>query len=284
MRSPAGALLPIDEEDRRAAAHIAAGAALLKPSWPKLAEFFQALFRDAPPEDVTRFTPASLAELAERVFDRSKTRKPGETLVTLFNFRAEGEDLVRNETVLVAVNDDRPFLFDSLIGEVSAQGARVHALFHPVVTATRDANGARAAKGASQRESVIVLVLQAMMSEERQAALIKGAEDVFTQVRLAVRDWGKMQSHLAETIETLQDVSAAGVARGARRKPRLSQLAGRQSFHLSGLPRLRLRGHERRPARTHRGIRAGCARRRRDPRHPARQRPRRADAPKCATS
>jgi glutamate dehydrogenase len=200
----AGAVLPTDEEDRKAAAHIAAGAALLKPSWPKLAEFFQALYRAAPPEDVTRYTPASLAELAERVFEHSKTRKPGETLVTLFNFRAEGADLVRNQTVLVAVNDDRPFLFDSLIGEVSAQGARVHALFHPIVTVTRDASGVRAEKGASLRESVIVLVLQAVMSKERRAALIKGAEDVFTQVRLAVRDWGKMQSHLAETIETLE--------------------------------------------------------------------------------
>ena len=201
----AGAAAAAHHDDAEAAARIVAGADMLKPAWPELAAFFKALYRDAPPEDVTRYTPASLAELAERVFTHSQTRKPGETLVTLFNFRAEADEIVRNETVLLAINDDRPFLFDSLIGEVSAQGARIHALFHPIVTATRDATGARSATGTALRESVIVIVLHSIVGEDRRAALVKGAQDVFRQVQLSVRDWRKMQERLHETIETLQN-------------------------------------------------------------------------------
>ena len=153
---------------------------------------------------MTRYTEASLAGLAQQVFTQSARRKPGETLVELFAFKAEGDNIVRNETVLLAINDDRPFLFDSLIGELSAQGARIHALFHPIVTVTRDADGERGEAGAALRESVIVAVLDPVVGEERQAALIKGAQDVFTQAHLAVRDWKKMQTRLGETIETLQ--------------------------------------------------------------------------------
>ncbi len=124
---------------------------------PELAAFFEALFRGAPPEDVTRYTAASLAELAPAGLHAfASGASPARRCVELFHFRAEGDDIVRNETVLLAVNDDRPFLFDSLIGEVSAQGARIHALFHPIVTVTRDADGVRAKPARTLRESVIV--------------------------------------------------------------------------------------------------------------------------------
>ncbi len=200
---PAGAAAAAHDDETRAAARLREGKSLLAGQ-PERAAFFEALFAGAPPEDVTRYTAASLAELAAHVYEHSERRKPGETRVELFQFRAEGDNIVRTETVLLAVNDDRPFLFDSLIGEISAQGARTHALFHPIVTVTRDADGARAASGGTLRESMIVLILEPVMSQERQAALIKGAGDVFNQVRLAVRDWKTMQTRLGETIATLK--------------------------------------------------------------------------------
>jgi glutamate dehydrogenase len=200
---PAGAAACAHNDETRAAARIREGKAILAAQ-PELAAFFEALFASAPPEDVSRYSAASLAELAGAIYTHGERRKQGETCVELFQFRAEGEDFVDNETVLVAINDDRPFLFDSLIGEISAQGARTHALFHPIITVTRDADGRRAKNGVSFRESVIVLILEPVLGEDRQAALIKGARDTFNQVHLAVRDWKTMQARLGETIETLK--------------------------------------------------------------------------------
>jgi glutamate dehydrogenase len=209
----AGAAIASHDEEIEAAARLKEGQGLLRTAEPALAFFFEALYRGAPPEDVTRYTPATLAELAGLVSQKSARRAAGETLVEIFDFRAEGDDLVRNETVLLAVNDDKPFLFDSLISEMTAQGARIHALFHPILNVTRDADGARAEAGASYRESTIVLILEPVIGEARRTALIKGAKDVFQQVRLSVRDWKKMQERLAETIAGLEkfppSVSAA---------------------------------------------------------------------------
>ncbi|MDE3116644.1 MAG: NAD-glutamate dehydrogenase, partial [Pseudomonadota bacterium] len=165
---------PADSDDTDAARHIAEGAALLNSATPAMTEFYRALYRDATTEDLARYDAASLAELASEAFARSAARRPGEPLVELFAFKASGRDLVRNETVLLAVNDDMPFLFDSLIGEVSAQGARVRALFHPIIAVSRDAEGHRG-RGTAIRESVIVLVLAPVTGKERQEALVKGA-------------------------------------------------------------------------------------------------------------
>ncbi|HUB85300.1 MAG TPA: NAD-glutamate dehydrogenase domain-containing protein, partial [Rhizomicrobium sp.] len=190
-----------DEED--AARRIAAARKLLSGDGVSPA-FFDALFAGAPPEDVARYTPASLAALAALAFDHSAARPADQSHIEILSFRAESDAGTRNENVLIAVNEDMPFLFDSMIGELAAQGVRVHALFHPIVSTTRDASGKRSGTGTAVRESVIVLVLDALIEGERAAALIAGAQNVFSQVRYAVRDWKQMQTHLKEAIVALK--------------------------------------------------------------------------------
>jgi glutamate dehydrogenase len=195
---------PLSEDDL-AMERIEAAGALLRTGDPGPSAFFAALYRSAPPEDITRYAPESLAELAGLVFAHTARRKPGETLVELIPFRAQGRDSVHNETILVAVNDDMPFLFDSLIGELSAQGIRTHALFHPIIPATRDDAGERSAQGTTVRESVIALVLDPIADKERRDAIAEAARRVFEQVKLAVRDWRKTLAHLQETKKALQE-------------------------------------------------------------------------------
>ena len=213
MTSPVAHALRNDSVDthdieERAVTELSAAASILKAAEPGLAAFFDAFYRGASPEDLTRYTPESLAALAGLVFAQSAVRKPGETLVTTFEFQAQVAELTRREAVLVAVNDDAPFLFDSLMAEMNAAGARVHALFHPLMFVARDAEGRRSDAGAQIKaqikESVIVLVLDPILDAERRSALEEGARNVFHQVRLAVRDWRKMRSHLLESIATLK--------------------------------------------------------------------------------
>jgi glutamate dehydrogenase len=213
MTSPAAQAIRNDSADAAVAAHevearavkeLSAAASILKFAEPGLAAFFDAFYRGASPEDLTRYTPESLAALAGLVFAQSAVRKPGETLVTTFEFQAQVAELTRREAVFVAVNDDSPFLFDSLMAEMNAAGARVHALFHPIMFVGRDAEGRRSDTGAQVKESVIVLVLDPMIDPARRAALEDGARNVFHQVRLAVRDWRGMREHLLESIAALK--------------------------------------------------------------------------------
>jgi len=168
-----------------------------------LGPFFAALYRDAPPEDVTRYAPESLAGLAQLVFEKTARRKSRETLVQVVPFESQQESGAKNQTLLIAANDDMPFLFDSLVAELSAQGVGIHAMFHPILPVNRDASGARTPSGANLRESVIVLVLDRLSDAARQK-LSTGAERVLRQVKLAVRDWEKMIAHLYDTVAALK--------------------------------------------------------------------------------
>jgi hypothetical protein len=68
-------------------------------------------------------TAIELATLARLVFARVAERRAAESLVTLFNPREETKDYPKNETVLIAANDDMPFLFDSAMA--ASNSARV---------------------------------------------------------------------------------------------------------------------------------------------------------------
>ncbi|MEJ0026977.1 MAG: NAD-glutamate dehydrogenase [Rhizomicrobium sp.] len=173
-----------------AAERLAAGARLLDD--PAERSFYDALFGNAPPDDVNRYAPEGLAALARLVRKRALAHRPGGSDVFLFCARDEDKDYAENDTVLVAVNDDKPFLFDSLIADVTAGGGRLRAVFHPIV----QQNG--------QAVSVIVLALEPILNEVRRAAILHSAKATFAQVAVAVRDWRAMTARLRESIDGLK--------------------------------------------------------------------------------
>ncbi len=186
------AAAPHDRTEEFKAQELLAQSATAAKDDPALLTFFEALYKNAAPEDVTRYAPTELAALTKLVFARAASRKPGETLVALFDPREEAREYVHSESVLIAVNDDRPFLFDSMMGEVTAQGARLRAVFHPILPI------------GGRPTSVIVLVLDTIVGADRREALLRGTEAVFAQVRVAVRDWQTMQIRLQEAIGGLK--------------------------------------------------------------------------------
>src|ERR1700704_1897365 len=98
-----------------AAAHLAVSAHLIGTSDPELASFFTGFTRYASPEDLIHYTGAELAALVKLVFARTAQRRPATSLVEIFNPGSEASAFARNETIIVAVNDDIPFLYDSCI-------------------------------------------------------------------------------------------------------------------------------------------------------------------------
>ncbi len=175
---------PISDGEAEAAARLEQGAGLAGGD----TVFYDALYRNAAPEDITRYTPEALAALARLVRKRVATRTRGNSLVDLFNPSAEDKAYPANECVLVAINDDMPFLFDSLIAELNAQSARLRAVFHPIVDGT----------------SVIVAVLDPVLDASRQQSIVQGARAVFAQVFEAVRDWKTMMERLEDSIDGLK--------------------------------------------------------------------------------
>ncbi len=162
------------------------------PRNAEFSRFSEALFRNAAAEDVAGYAPGEMLALAEAAFARAEAVRPGESHVELFDPVAERTDFPRRGTVLVAVNDDSPFLFDSVVNEITAEGLRLDAAFHPIV------------EMAGRRASIVVLVLESVADEKRRAALKDAVTAVLSAVHAAVEAWQPMRARLAEAIGWLR--------------------------------------------------------------------------------
>ncbi|MET0271913.1 MAG: NAD-glutamate dehydrogenase domain-containing protein, partial [Phenylobacterium sp.] len=101
------------------------------------------------------------------------------------------------------VQDDAPFLVDSVMGEISQQGLSVRALFHPIVTVQRDRAGLRGPTGTPRRESMIQVILDPI-GADREAALVRGVTETLKDVRAAVDDFPAMLALMGKTLAELE--------------------------------------------------------------------------------
>ena len=143
----------LHSEDEAAKALLHQARALLKKEDERT--FFDALFAGAASEDVTRSNATALASLARSALGEAQKHKPGAIEVSVLPC----EDVQDPECVVVAVNDDRPFLFDTALAAAVASGARIRAAFHPIL----EVNG--------KSISVILLVVDANLNEAAAKAL-----------------------------------------------------------------------------------------------------------------
>jgi len=158
---------------------------------------------DAQPEEVAELGAAGLARnLADfwRFAERRRGRSPQMRIV-----KALDADLDRLEIV----QDDAPFLVDSVMGEIADQGLHVRAMFHPIVEVRRDRAGLRGEAGAMRRESMIQVLLDDI-GRDREQALIEGVKATLSDVRAAVDDFPKMLALLAATTIELEESGKVG--------------------------------------------------------------------------
>ena len=147
-----------------------------------LLTFFDALYAGAMPQDVLHTDATRLAALARALWAEAGKRQKGAIRVALLDDS--------HDTVLVGINDDRPFLFDSALSAALAGGARVRAAIHPIITID------------GMRTSIIALVCDSITGEQRKA-LSDSLRDAFMQGAIAVRDWKAMLARLKDARDGL---------------------------------------------------------------------------------
>ena len=79
-------------------------------------------------EDLANHDAASLAFLAEQAWERMQRRTPAHHDIRAFNPAMHDE---RELTVLEVLNNNRPFLFDSIMAELGEAGIEVKLVTHP---------------------------------------------------------------------------------------------------------------------------------------------------------
>ncbi|MDP1872865.1 NAD-glutamate dehydrogenase [Phenylobacterium sp.] len=104
------------------------------------------------------------------------------------------------------VQEDAPFLVDSVMGEIAEQGFQVRAMFHPVVQVARDAKGLRAAEGALRRESMIQVFID-RIGPDREEQLLSGLRTALADARAAVADFPAMLDLMGRTVAELESLA-----------------------------------------------------------------------------
>jgi glutamate dehydrogenase len=185
-----------------------AGAALSRRRTDIPATFIAQLYARAVPEDVVRYGADDLAVLAERAYDFIVDRAPGAPKVRCETVPLTASGERKAVSVIEIVNDDMPFLVDSVMGEIADRRLDVRLVAHPMFAVQRKGSklislgapdGANAA-----RESFIHIHLAPIADEAARVELVRALEMVLGEVRLAVQDWRAMRDRLDGIVTDLK--------------------------------------------------------------------------------
>jgi glutamate dehydrogenase len=139
----------------------------------------------------------AMEEAATWLLAAAAVRAPGQSLVQIES--ATGE---RRHLRIAVINDDKPFLVDSVAATIAALGVGIDRLLHPVMPVARDAGGAitgigeMAAKETTARESLIYIETPRVDARQRRD-LLGALQTTLGDVHAAVSDWPAMQAAMA---------------------------------------------------------------------------------------
>ena len=156
----------------------------------------------------TRFARSDLEAAGALVLKAAQRRQPGDTGLA-HDTVSDGE---RRFTRFALINDDMPFLVDSIAGVFAARGLTIDRLVHPVVPVLRTKGRLTGIDKSGTRESWIYLETPRADARTRRA-VIEDLQTTLAAVRAAVSDWPAMQAAMAADADRLGDPEGAELLR-----------------------------------------------------------------------
>jgi len=173
--------------------------------------FARALFEHGLAEDLVRYDADAIAGFSSETYAAMATRKPGKPLIIFNTHKAVAagpKDTKKPITTINIVNDNMPFLIDSVIPELRELGYEILLIVHPIFSVERNPDGSLSkapqlfktgSHNTGKRESVMHIHINAINAAEQRtikSALTKLLKDV----RIVVNDWPKMMEKLQSTV------------------------------------------------------------------------------------
>jgi len=167
-------------------------------------KFAEAFYRRMTEDELPMHGADGWAALAGDFLEFARVRKPGKANVRSFNPSLSRDGWESPHTVLQIVNDDMPFLVDSVTMALAERGIGVHVLGHPVMRITRDKAGKLTAVGEGTSESLMHLEIDRLSASDA-AAIERAIREVLDDVRASVVDWAAMREKMLEIVSNFQD-------------------------------------------------------------------------------
>ena len=172
--------------------------------------FIRRYFALVAPDDIIYTSFDTLLGSAMSLWEFGAERQQGAPRIRLFNPSVEKNGWGLEHSVIEIVNDDMPFLVDSVSAEISRRDRKIHLMLHPVVRVQRDAKGRRLAIADTQSapaDAVVESYMHVEIDQETDPteleAIRSSIEHILHEVRLAVADWRQMRERMATIVAEL---------------------------------------------------------------------------------
>ncbi len=182
------------------------------PDAERVGTFIAAFYADVAPDDLFAKDVDVLFGQALSIWRFAQSRMPGSAILRVYNPSIEEHGWRSRHTVIEIVNDDMPFLVDSLTAELTVQGRKIYTVIHPVLNVARGETGERleeACQGRSVGQSVAESIMFLEIDEQTVPDILRGLEkrllEVLAGVRASVQDWQLMQASLQGAIVNLRE-------------------------------------------------------------------------------
>ncbi len=180
---------------------------------PYLDSLKQLLVAGALPGEVVDFSDTDCEAAARFVAGCAQRRPPGIALVRL---ESVGGQVGQRRMRICIVNDDMPFLVDSVSMAIAARGLIIHRLLHPVVCVERDEHGCLSDVlplcDSGNAESIMYIEVDRADARDRRE-LIAELHRVLADVRAAVSDWRALQDALHADADSMGSEEGAALLR-----------------------------------------------------------------------
>lgn len=174
-------------------------AALPKSASKETIAFVQDFYALTTAGDLEQLAPGRAAEIALecKEFLEKRPEKSGPK-IAIEKIRVTEGKRTLSRTRAMILNDDMPFLVDSLSALFTALGLSIHLLLHPILDVTRDTKGTigKRTKSNSHAESLIYLELSPLPAALDHETFLEHIERTLEHVAVCVADWSAMRSRV----------------------------------------------------------------------------------------
>ncbi|QOC23814.1 NAD-glutamate dehydrogenase [Wenzhouxiangella sp. AB-CW3] len=174
------------------------------------AEFARRMLRRIPLDELEEIGADNLAVMAGEYLEFARRRVPGDINLRVYNPDPEQHGWHSSRTIIEIVNDDMPFLVDSVVLALSELGISVRLVIHPVMRIERDPGGhlmrlvPEGDESTGQQESLMHLQVEHQRFPEILARIEERVRLALADVRRAVNDWQPMLAQAREIAEELE--------------------------------------------------------------------------------
>ncbi|MBY0377192.1 MAG: NAD-glutamate dehydrogenase, partial [Gammaproteobacteria bacterium] len=186
-------------------------------------QFIDHLYATASYEDLTAHDRADLFGASVSFWKEVYYRKPGEVKLRIFNPQLENMGWQSRHTIVELVQDDMPFLVDSLLMELNRREITVHTIYNTgAFKVVRDKEHKITRiypmgtdEAAASNEALIFIEIDRIADDAALTDLEQSFRRILHDVRLCVEDWQKIMDKVDETIHILEKLPVAAANKAA---------------------------------------------------------------------